>query len=162
TCIQGSLQKEPKEEPLDENEISIVFPAMLNDPKEEPLVLFHPYSLQNEACDNVIKEEEMSEHGEVPFSLDSPDFETDHPFPIHSSDDMEDVMLEARGKKTRQKTVQTAKITYKADQELKCTGSSRIITRPLKYSDYVMDQETEKPESKIEKSRRMENLGNED
>ncbi|GMR43770.1 hypothetical protein PMAYCL1PPCAC_13965, partial [Pristionchus mayeri] len=38
---------------------------LLLEPKEEPLVLFRPYSLENKGDDNVIKEEAMSEHGEV-------------------------------------------------------------------------------------------------
>ncbi|GMR44023.1 hypothetical protein PMAYCL1PPCAC_14218, partial [Pristionchus mayeri] len=78
------------EEPLDDfplvqpdNEISNGSSAIMKEPKEEPLVLFHSYSFENEDDDNVIKEEEMSEHGDYPFSVDSPDFEIDHP--IHSS-----------------------------------------------------------------------------
>ncbi|GMR44067.1 hypothetical protein PMAYCL1PPCAC_14253 [Pristionchus mayeri] len=52
---QVSLQKEPKEEPLDDFppmsqniEIMNESAVTLREPKEEPLVLFHPYSLENE------------------------------------------------------------------------------------------------------------------
>ncbi|GMR44029.1 hypothetical protein PMAYCL1PPCAC_14225, partial [Pristionchus mayeri] len=77
------------EEPLDDfspmqpdNEISNGSASILKEPKEEPLVIFHPYSLENEDEDNVIKEEE-TEYGDAPFSMDSPVFDIDHP--IHSS-----------------------------------------------------------------------------
>ncbi|GMR44048.1 hypothetical protein PMAYCL1PPCAC_14243, partial [Pristionchus mayeri] len=56
------LPKEPKEEPLDDfpsmppdNEIKPHPSEFLKEPKEEPLLLFHPYSLANEANDHVCR-----------------------------------------------------------------------------------------------------------
>ncbi|GMR50636.1 hypothetical protein PMAYCL1PPCAC_20831, partial [Pristionchus mayeri] len=164
-----SLNEEPKKEPLDEfppmpagNKISNESDANRKEPKEEPLVLFHPYSLDNEADDNVYKKEEMSDHGEFPFSLDAYSFEIDHPYSINSSEDTDGATLEARGKKRRQIAVKTLKFPSMDGEVLKRSSSSRIVTRPVKYYDYVMDQPIEKPESHIEKMRRKEKTGDEE
>ncbi|GMR56779.1 hypothetical protein PMAYCL1PPCAC_26974, partial [Pristionchus mayeri] len=72
-------------------------------------------------------------HASDPFG-----FEISHSLIIDSSDD-------------------TSTVPSKAEEALKFTRSSRIVKRPLKYSDYVMDQPIEKSESKTEKRRSMAN-----